>query len=213
MIWIVFALSFEAKGIKHFISGGKPIRVVTLGACGSKAEIAFERALIECNQTPEHVILAGLAGGLDPNLRIGDIIWSGKALKGLQENLASNETGIRRGRIHTAPQLVGTAGAKQSLRSKLGADCVDMESGLVEATCRHRSISLTVIRAISDRSCDNLPVPVNILISPKTLRPSVFSLALHLALKPLQINGFFSMVSYAIQARSRLHSTIHLTLS
>jgi nucleoside phosphorylase len=213
MMWVVFALPFEARGFRLRNQLQKPIRVVTLGACGNKAVDAFERALIQSRQKPDRVLLAGLAGGLDPSLRTGDIVWSGQALGGLQEKMSSNEINIRKGRIHTAPRLVESAAAKESLRSKVGADCVDMETDLLEAVCRRECIPLTAVRSVSDRCCDDLPMPANILINPNTLQPSICRLAAHLAGNPSQLLGFYSMVRAATHARRCLHRALDCTLN
>jgi adenosylhomocysteine nucleosidase len=80
------------------------------------------------------VISAGLAGGLDPKLRCGDIV-------GLSE-------------IITSESPVTTTAQKAELFAKSGARAVDMETEAIQRFAERMKLPCIAIRAISDCSSD-----------------------------------------------------------
>jgi adenosylhomocysteine nucleosidase len=96
------------------------------------------------------VILAGLAGALDPSLRIGDIVVDA------DDTLASPLSSLRRGKIHTASQMVTTPEAKRLLFSQTRALAVDMEQSVVRAVSLSLNVPFIGIRSISDTADDAL---------------------------------------------------------
>ncbi|HWE94124.1 MAG TPA: hypothetical protein VG269_09190 [Tepidisphaeraceae bacterium] len=90
------------------------------------------------------VIMAGLAGGLDPSLRVGDVVID-DCPPGLLPDVAH-----RRGGIHTANHLIATTTEKTALFAQTGALAVDMETGIVRALAQQEGIEFIAIRAISD---------------------------------------------------------------
>lgn len=121
---------------------GREIAVGVIGMgpphCSARTE-----AFIRYYQ-PTQLILAGFAGALDPSLKRGEVV-------------------INRGegKIHTANDVIATAGDKARLLRETGAPLVDMESAHVAAVAQRHNLPLTVIRAVSDLA--NEAVPVDIL--------------------------------------------------
>lgn len=95
---------------------------------------------------PRGVIVAGLGGALDPMLHVGDVVVDGPV------NGEVPHVHLRRGRIHTADGLVGTAAAKSELFARTGALAVDMETAAVRRQLEKLPMAPTVlaVRAISD---------------------------------------------------------------
>jgi adenosylhomocysteine nucleosidase len=90
------------------------------------------------------ILLAGLAGGLDPTLRTGDLI-----VEGCTPDLAA-KISAKCGRIHTANRIIGAPHEKTDLFRQTGACAVDMESAIVRAAAASLNRPLYTIRAICD---------------------------------------------------------------
>jgi 4-hydroxy-3-methylbut-2-enyl diphosphate reductase len=112
--------------------------------------------------SPDTVAVAGVAGGLDPSLRPGDVVVateirdpSGRiALRGAAPLVAELR---RRGlRVHTGPVVstdhIVTHRAEREKLAATGAVAVDMESASIvrAVTERHRDVPIAVVRVIVD---------------------------------------------------------------
>jgi adenosylhomocysteine nucleosidase len=114
---------------------------------------------------PDEVLTCGFAGGLNPNLRLGDLVWEADEAFSLGAGLARSVA--RRGRFHCASRVAVTAAEKSSLWSATGADAVEMESGTIREFCRERGIRSATVRVISDPAGEDLPLDFNALITPQ----------------------------------------------
>jgi uridine phosphorylase len=105
------------------------------------------------------VISAGFAGALQEGFGVGDIIltteivdvrgnhWSTSWPPDLP---ATDESYLRRGRLLTTPNVIGTTAGKRRLGQVHNAVAVDMESAIVAAWCAERAIPFGAVRTISD---------------------------------------------------------------
>jgi hypothetical protein len=89
------------------------------------------------------VIIAGLAGALDPKVRVGDLVLD-TPIPSL-----SNHLPWRVGPIHSSPDLVSTAEAKSALFRRTGALAVEMERAVVQSSIK-QAVRIIGLRAISD---------------------------------------------------------------
>jgi nucleoside phosphorylase len=97
------------------------------------------------------IIVAGLGGGLDPSLRVGDVVIDDPS-----DLLGKRYTAFRFGKIETAGDIVATPEEKAELRGATGALAVDMEASAVRCLGRRMDILVVNIRAISDAATDGL---------------------------------------------------------
>ena len=127
-----------------------------------------------------HIVLAGLAGGLDPSLGTGTIILDSAdpRLAATRRASAAPPDGERvgreraqdtgkadavpmppeiRGRVHTATGIVATPAEKAALFSRTGGAAVDMETDIVRAAARAAGVPFTSLRAILDTADEALP--------------------------------------------------------
>jgi adenosylhomocysteine nucleosidase len=137
------------------------LRVQVTGMGPRNARRVAEAALAA--ETCEFVVTAGLAGGLDPALRTGDLVFDADADFPRMEAL--RRTTAREGRFLTVERVVATAAAKAALRRETGADAVDMESAAIRQVCRARGIPSATLRVISDGADEDLPIDLGDLLT------------------------------------------------
>jgi hypothetical protein len=147
-ILVLTALKMEASavaralGAKRVYQRGPHIyraANLTVVALGMQAKHLASVA----EQTPDVAILAGVAGGLAPDLKCGDVVVEG--FDGL--------AGARVGTVATAPGVVSSAQEKAALYERTGALTVDMEGDAVRA----RYPSIIQVRAVLDEAGEYLP--------------------------------------------------------
>ena len=153
---VVCGLSAEAK-----IAAGPGIMVIAGG--GDGARLAETLAALPSNTT--HLVSFGIAGGLDPALRPGDVRiaqavtadgqtfaadpdWSGRLAAAL---------GVPAAPFAGSDTVVAEVAKKTGLRAATGAALVDMESHIVARVARQRGIAWAGVRAVTDPAARALP--------------------------------------------------------
>jgi len=125
------------------------------------------------------VISFGIAGGLDPTLRSGDVVVATEVLSGdtrwlaglalNEELIASVALGSRRvvrGGLAGVEQVVVAQSRKAALRSETGAAAVDMESHIAAAYAAEAGLPFAALRVISDPASRALPALARSAIKP-----------------------------------------------
>jgi hopanoid-associated phosphorylase len=116
------------------------------------------------------VISFGVAGGLDPSLKCGDVVVATEVLAGDDRWLtgfALNEAMIARvalgrrrvvrGGLAGAEQVVAASSVKAALHLETGAAAVDMESHIAAAYAAEAGLPFAALRVISDPASRALP--------------------------------------------------------
>lgn len=130
--------------------------------------------------------MAGLAGGLDPSLRTGQIViderssWVGADGGGADFKFGAD---FRCGRIHTARRMICSPAEKAALFRQTGALAVEMENEIVREASDRWGVPFTGIRAICDAACDMLDPAVLSFVDPFG-RPRPAALARGLVRRP-----------------------------
>jgi hopanoid-associated phosphorylase len=116
-------------------------------------------------ERPTALLSFGLCGGLDPALKIGDLVL-GRAVAVGDDRYDADPAWIDEiaravpeatiGDIAAGPDIIGTREAKATLREATGALAVDMESHLVAQAAGRLGVPFAVLRAVSDRAGDAL---------------------------------------------------------
>lgn len=134
---------------------GQDIVVVISGVGKNGSERAI-RLLID-SYNPDLVIIAGYAGSLTPDLVVGDVVVSARALSESGEIVDFIEPKPpfsarlgNDGTLLTVDRFIGSVGEKRELGERLGAVIVDMESLYIGRIAKERGLPCIGIRVISD---------------------------------------------------------------
>jgi adenosylhomocysteine nucleosidase len=125
------------------------------------------------------VISFGVAGGLDPSLKSGDVVMATEVLAGdtrwladlvLNEDIAASAgfegRRIVRGRLAGAEQLIVARHHKEALHLETGAAAVDMESHIAAAYAAEAGLPFAAVRVVSDPAHRALPSVARAAIKP-----------------------------------------------
>lgn len=125
------------------------------------------------------VISFGVAGGLDPSLKSGDVVVATEVMAGdarwlaglslnetLLSSLALGRRRIVRGGLAGVEEVVMARARKAALRSVTGAAAVDMESHIAAAYAAEAGLPFAALRVISDPADRSLPALAKTAIKP-----------------------------------------------
>jgi adenosylhomocysteine nucleosidase len=166
---VVFALGREAmffrrRWVREAIPGApcrawagrrgeRSIRVVETGVGAEAAERALTWALATPGERPELVLMAGFAGGLDPELRVGDLVAATEIRAETEGRWACYPlpvSGAVKGQVLCTAAMVCEPDHKNELHQRFQAIAVEMESATVARMCAAHAIPFACLRAVSD---------------------------------------------------------------
>ena len=152
---IVCGLAAEAK-----IAAATGVTVIAGGGDGAKLAVSLDAL----PPTTTHLLSFGVAGGLDPALRPGDVrvaqaVFSGERLEADPAWVARLEAalGVPAALFAGSDTIVADVAAKAALRASTGAALADMESHIVARAAARRGIAWAGLRAITDPAVRALP--------------------------------------------------------
>jgi len=197
-ILVCFALKEEAAPFRKICAGRPEVSVLITGIGQENAGTSAREFL--ATQTPSLVLTCGFAGGLNPKLATGSVLFAtGDA--GLGDKLIA--AGAEPAEFFCAARIITTAAEKQELRRCTGADAVEMESAAIQALCRERGVPCATVRVISDSANEDLPLDFNRLSKPD-LSLHYGKLALAVAKSPGKIGALLRLQKQTRFAAERL---------
>ncbi|MGC3990703.1 MAG: hypothetical protein QM796_13690 [Chthoniobacteraceae bacterium] len=202
MIAVSFAVSDESRDFAREVHrAALPVRILHTGM-GRESTLQRGKAFLDSGPLPAFFISSGFAGGLDPALKVGDIVigtnFSEASL------VAKLPPGSHQGPLSTQAAVVETGAAKHALFRQSGAIAVDMETAHLHAECAARGIPLLSIRVISDTATQSMPVPQEVWFDSVAQKPRIASLLFWLATHPAAIRPFVQFVQGITLARKEL---------
>src|SRR3984893_10871980 len=125
------------------------------------------------------VISFGVAGGLDPTLKSGDVVVATEVMAGdtrwlaglalsneLIASIALRRRRVVRGGLAGVEQVVAARASKAALRMETGAAAVDMESHIAAAYAAEEDLPFAALRVIADPASRALPALARNAIKP-----------------------------------------------
>jgi adenosylhomocysteine nucleosidase len=196
---ICFALKEEAAPFRTGLRRGHHVSILVTGIGRQNAEKSLREFLNSCrsrgNETqikkesetpyvvsyePDLVLTCGFAGGLNPDLKLGDVVFEVSSSSSRRESpqieigeksepidIGCHDKliagGARPAIFFSADRIATTVAEKKRLREQTGADAVEMESAAIHAVCAERKIPCVTVRVISDTANEDLPLDFNAL--------------------------------------------------
>jgi nucleoside phosphorylase len=163
---VCFALKEEAAPFRKIAAQRPGIFTLIVGIGRQNAEKSVCEYL--ATNSPGLVLTCGFAGGLNPGLKLGDVVFESGKRKAESGNLDARllAAGAKPANFFCADRIATTVAEKQALRAETGADVVEMESAAIQAVCAMRGISCATVRVISDTANEDLPLDFNALAKP-----------------------------------------------
>jgi adenosylhomocysteine nucleosidase len=129
----------------------------TITSMGTTAATAATEFVLD-NLDVDHVVVIGIAGGLGPDVQIGDLL--------VPEVVINYDTGVEthpvplgdytaKGKLLTSGVLIVDQAVLRGLADD-GAAAIDMETAAVGAVCEQRGVPWSAFRGISDHIRDGL---------------------------------------------------------
>lgn len=163
-----FALKEEAAPFRKITAGKSDVAILVTGIGRQNAERCVREFL--ANNSPRLVLTCGFAGGLNPDLKLGDVVFelSDSELRTPNPELQAKlpAAGAKSAKFFCADRIATAVAEKRKLRAETGADAIEMESAAIHAVCRERGIPCATIRVISDTANEGLPLDFNRLSKP-----------------------------------------------
>lgn len=156
---VCFAVKEEARFFLPDASEDCQVWLTGMGRKNSAENIRRAITMVK----PDHVITAGFAGGLNPDIKCGTVLYDQDFDAGFALDL--EKSGAKTATFYCHRRVATTAVEKALLWKETGADAVEMESSVIRTICREQHIPSATVRVISDDATQDLPLDFNALMT------------------------------------------------
>jgi adenosylhomocysteine nucleosidase len=206
-VLVCFAMNGEAAPLRRALGGRAGLHIEVVGMGPKNAETGIVRLLERA--TPRLVLTCGLAGGLRPDLKLGDVVFATSDAE-LARRL--DALGAQPAKFHCSERVAVSAEEKRTLRRETGADAVEMESAPIHAICRTKGIPCTTVRVISDTSDQDLPLDFNRLTK-RDMSLGFFKLVWAIMCAPQAVPPLLRFQRDSVRAAERLSAVLAALLN
>ena len=196
---VCFAVKEELRYFSPPFLGSVSLQIWMTGMGRRNAALNIRKAIQQLR--PERVITAGFAGGLNPALGCGTVIYDQDLDAGFKLEL--EELGAMPAKFHCHRRVATTAEEKAALWRETSADAVEMESSVIRTICREFQIPSATIRVISDDARQDLPLDFNALMTSDD-RINYFKLFRAILSRPSRIPKLIEFQQQTVQAARKL---------
>ena len=146
-----------ADRVVHTGNVGDVELIATITTMGTDAATAATEFLLREFEI-DHAVLIGIAGGLGPDVQIGDLLVP-EVVVDYNSEQETHPTAlgqyVAKGRLMTSGELIVDYDILRTLAAD-GAAAIDMETSAVGAVCEREGVPWSVFRGISDHIRDGL---------------------------------------------------------
>ena len=128
----------------------------TAGGVG-RAKSRAATAIGIARYRPSLVVSVGYCGGLDPALRVGDVVTADFVRDPDGDRYPARPFGSPAVTVATADRVLPTAAEKADLFAATGAAVVDMEASGVAHACGEAGVPFAAVKVVTDAATDDLP--------------------------------------------------------
>ena len=207
-ILVCFAVKEEARPFQRLVGARPNIKTLLTGMGQRNAEKSIRAALAV--EKSAMVLSCGFAGGLNPELATGTVVFSLANNAALETQLRN--AGARPAKFHCATRVATTVAEKSALRQKTGADAVEIESQIIAAVCAEHKIPCATVRVILDPANEDLPLDFNALMNAGQ-QMDYGRLAWAIAKSPGKIGALMRLQKQSVAAGGTLADTLMKFLS
>lgn len=207
-IVVFFAVEAEARPFRRTAAGFDSIETVVSGMGEKRAQAAVDAGLRE-SPKPELILTCGFAGGLNPGIGHGEVVFDADPGFPLTDRL--RQAGAIPGTFQHSKIVLATTAAKQRAHTETRADAVDMESRIIRDAARRAGVPSATVRVISDASGEDLPLDFGRFLTPDD-RLSYPRLLWHVARSPSIISKLMQFQRSLGIAAGRLAAVLGSTL-
>ena len=199
---VCFALEAEAEAFRSIVANRRAVVILITGIGRINAEKALRATLKTF--PPQRVLTCGFAGGLNPALARGEVIYETEN-DALRARLQA--VGATPAKFFCAARIATTVAEKRELRRTTGADAVEMESAAIQEICRAHALPCATVRVISDPDDEDLPLDFNQLAK-ADLNLHYGKLVWAIAQSPTKIPALLRLRKHCQGAANRLAETL-----
>ena len=208
MIGFIVGLRAEARLLGPL---GSRVLVEVGGATVAGTRAAVSRLILA---GASHLVSLGLAGGLEPGLRAGDVVVPSRIVAFGKDylpdlSLCARLGGVTAGGLLHSDVMVATVAGKQALYAESFCVALDMESGIMAHAAAEAGLPFAALRAICDPASRSLPPAARVALKPDggiALAPLLNSLLRG----PRQMPALVGLARDAAAARQALAGRIPL---
>jgi adenosylhomocysteine nucleosidase len=186
-----------------FLKPDKRLDVLVTGMGRDNAEKQVHRRLKSADY--DLILTCGFAGGLNPYLSSGTVVYDCDADESL--NAALLAARACPATFHCSDRVAVTVAEKERLWEQTRCDAVEMESQIIRAIARAHEIPSATVRVISDSATEDLPIDFNALMTADQ-RLNFFKLAGAIMMSPSRIRGLMRLQGTCRAAAKNLATTI-----
>lgn len=163
---IVTGLLIESRSISRVVRRHPTDNAPLITAAAGDASRAYDAARDMAAQGVGGLVSFGMAGGLDPALRPGDIVvadsvqypdGTNSATHSAWRDAIATALGAQSGVVYGSDHALCAAAEKQALFTEHSLRIVDMESHGVARAARDHDLPFLVVRAVADPAA--MPIP------------------------------------------------------